>query len=768
MSWAEARTRLAQERSKRVDLLLYRIGFELPGRPFFSPNGSNQKYFFARNIDELTHRASLLRQHLPQAVDDILQEADSICRHNFHLLGYEKLEFGSPIDWHKDPVHGKTSPQRPWYKIDYLNFDEVGDHKIIWELNRHQHLVTLAKAWRLTNDRRYTDEAIRQWYSWVEANPYPIGINWASSLEVAFRSLSWLWVRELLQECPDLPPAFLPDLWSAVQRHGRYIERYLSTYFSPNTHLIGEAVALFFLGVLCPEMPAAERWREKSWNILLKEVGRQVREDGLYFEQSLYYHVYALDFFLYARTLANKNGHVFPEQFDSAIKQMLHVLDALSEVGPPEGFGDDDGGRVFNPRRNRVEHMTDPLALGAAIYGKRYAASQLTEESIWLFGDIAIERLEGLEPARVAESRSFPAGGIYLINDLDPVPQQLTIDAGPQGITRSGHGHADALNVRMSVNSHRILIDPGTCCYISPTDNRDRFRGTGFHNTLRVDNLDQAIPEGPFAWSSIPNVKTDKWLTGNSFTYFSGRHDGYSRLPERVTHRRFIFHMRGGWWLIRDLAEGSGQHTLEVSWHLSPDIRVEAHKSGYLLTPANIAPEQSGKSSVVMFVDQQSNWKTELSESLESPAYGSARTAPMIRTSTTSGLLQDCATLLSTRISAPDLDTFTNISDRETNSARAYRYDAGTETDFIFFAPTDIPWTSGIWRSNAELLYCKIIGGQIAQIVVVGGSFAEYRGQKFVCKPLESDYFEWSMGAETADTSAELFLKDLTFADPVL
>jgi len=31
---------------------------------------------------------------------------------------------------------------------------------------------------------------------------YPLGINWASSLEVGFRSLSWLWVRHLCEGCP--------------------------------------------------------------------------------------------------------------------------------------------------------------------------------------------------------------------------------------------------------------------------------------------------------------------------------------------------------------------------------------------------------------------------------------------------------------------------------------------------------------------------------------------------------------------------------------
>lgn len=206
----------------------------------------------------------------------------------------------------------------------------------------------------------------KQWSSWQYRNPYPLGINWASSLEVAFRTLSWLWVANLL-DGTSVPSDFHTDLVRALALNGRHIERYLSTYFSPNTHLLGEAVALFFIGVLYPQLPNAERWRDLGWKIILQSAKRQVRSDGVYFEQALHYHVYALDFFLHARVLASRNGVDIPADFDAVIGKMLDVVEALSQAGPPEGFGDDDGGRVFNSRRNRTEHMSDPLALGAVL-----------------------------------------------------------------------------------------------------------------------------------------------------------------------------------------------------------------------------------------------------------------------------------------------------------------------------------------------------------------------------------------------------------------
>src|SRR5258707_10054528 len=131
-----------------------------------------------------------------------------------------------------------------------------------------------------------------QWRSWITANPYPLGINWGSTLEVAFRSLSWIWVDQLLAgaaECAD----FRAEMAPALAFHGRYIERYLSTFFSPNTHLLGEAVALFFLGTLHPRSPRAAHWKQSGWETGLRDSERQVRPEGVHAEEFVYCSVIA-------------------------------------------------------------------------------------------------------------------------------------------------------------------------------------------------------------------------------------------------------------------------------------------------------------------------------------------------------------------------------------------------------------------------------------------------------------------------------------------
>src|SRR4029077_16033766 len=165
----------------------------------------------------------LLQQRFPTQVREMVARAEQICAHRFDLLGYRDLDYGAEIDWHLDAVHGKRGPQQPWFKVRYLDFEEMGDSKITWELNRHQHLVILAKTYRLTGENKYAHEIVTQWRHWQAENPYPIGMNWGSSLEVAFRTLSWIWVYFLLGDSPAMTTEVKAEWVRALGLNGRHI-----------------------------------------------------------------------------------------------------------------------------------------------------------------------------------------------------------------------------------------------------------------------------------------------------------------------------------------------------------------------------------------------------------------------------------------------------------------------------------------------------------------------------------------------------------------
>jgi len=711
--------RTRQEISKRADFILYRLGKRPRVRVSSLQSGVEPQFFFS--APDMPALAALLRKRMPNEVNDILSSAEKICAHRFDLLGYENLDYGLKIDWHHDRVHGKGAPQKPWYSIRYLDFDEVGDAKVTWELNRHQHLVTLAKAYVISSEERFKKELIAQFYDWREQNPYPIGVNWASSLEVAFRTFSWLWVKHLLAGAAK--PQFAADLSQALALNGRHIERYLSTYFSPNTHLLGEGVALFFLGVLCPELSSARQWQRLGWRIVLEEAESQVLADGMHFEQSAYYHVYALDFFLHAIVLASRNDIPVPQHLENALEKMLEALLRISQAGVTARFGDDDGGRVFNGRRNRTEHLLDPLAAGAILFGRgdfKRAAGSLRDETVWLLGVEGVQRFDQIENA-VAEARSVALrdSGLYVMAGAEPEPSQLVIDAGPQGVHGAGHGHADALSIQLAQSGQALLIDPGSGEYVGPNSVRTSFRVTAAHNTVQVDGLSQSIPNGPFSWKRLTNTTVQRWVEGEDFILFAGSHDGY----DAAVHRRWVFHRKGGFWLVRDLIEGAGQHRIAIRWHLAPGL--EQQKKD----PRVFAAEGGARVGVVSA--ESSHWSARLCQEEWSPAYGRKEAAPVLQVEYAGALPVETATVLTTASIAPGkLNPVEPLG--ESGPEHGYCYSEKDKTHKMFFARAAQSWSWQDWASDAEFLYVRESRNGVEEIIFCNGAWVEFKGRKVV------------------------------------
>jgi heparinase II/III-like protein len=737
--------RLRQQLIARADLLRYRSGYDFAGQIRHEKAELLGRFFF--QSAEVPSLCDVLKQVFPSQARDIVFQAEKICRHQFDLLGYENLDYGNEIDWHCDAVHGKQGPRKPWFNISYLDFDEVGDSKITWELNRHQHFVTLAKAYWLTGDDKFAREIFEQWTHWQKENPYPIGMNWASSLEVAFRTLSWVWTYFLMLECP-LFTADLRQQWRhALSLNGRHIANYLSTYFSPNTHLLGEAAALFFLGTIFPGPSSALKWREQGWKILLHGARTQVFEDGFYFEQSTYYHVYALDFFLHARILAGLNGVAIPTGFDHTLQQMLNALLLLGRAGIPPRIGDDDGGRLFDPRRHRQEHLLDPLATGAVLFGRgdfKFVAGTPREETLWLLGNKGLDEFESLPSAEPStDSAALPYSGYYLMADADSA-RQLLIDAGPLGSGNGGHGHADALSVGLIQDGQNLLMDPGTYEYIGNSGERSRLRGTGAHSTMQVDGQDQAEITGPFSWKNSLHVKVELWIAGQQFDLFVGSHDGYSRLPTQLIHRRWVFHRKGKFWLVVDRAEGSGEHQLDISWHIGSTLWPAPSKEHVF------ADRQDG---LALLTAEQHGWAESVRRDYWSPAYGHRERASVVSFATRLELPADFATLLlAGTTDHADLGRLVRVNSGDHSAPCAFRYTKGPQEHTFVFAHRPEPWTSGPWTSDADFIYWSVDREKEQySLILCNGSYADAGGRRVLSCGTRIGYAEVSSSAAKVD-----------------
>src|SRR6185503_20838583 len=163
----------------------------------------------------------IARQELRRrfSANEVVKKGERIVAGRFDLLGLKDLDFGTPINWHFEPIAGTIAPTVHWSQIDYLDTDLAGDKKITWELNRHQYFATLGRAYWFTNDERYAATFASHLQSWIEQNPPKLGINWASSLEVGYRAISWLWAINFFKASAALTPLLFVQLLKLLYLH---------------------------------------------------------------------------------------------------------------------------------------------------------------------------------------------------------------------------------------------------------------------------------------------------------------------------------------------------------------------------------------------------------------------------------------------------------------------------------------------------------------------------------------------------------------------
>jgi hypothetical protein len=571
-----------------------------------------------------------LRHRFPEAESAVLERAEQITRGRFSLLGLNDIQYGDPIDWHLDPLSGERAPRVHWSRIDYLDRRVAGDKKVIWELNRHQYFLRLGQAYWYSDDERFAQTWCLHLTSWMAENPPKIGINWASSLEVSLRAISWLWALYFFGHSPHLTPHLFLQLIKFLWLHARHLEKYLSTYFSPNTHLTGEALGLFYLGLLLPEFRQARRWRDAGARILLAELPRQVRSDGVYFEQASHYHRYTVDFYCHFLILLQANGIAVPPLLE---QQLQALLDHLVSITKPDGttpmYGDEDGGRLAPLDDRPINDCRSALCTGAVLFGRgdyKYISGGPSEETFWLLGGPGLEAFSALPAAmpRVT-SRGFTEAGYYVMRDgWCRDANYLMIDCGPHGALSCGHAHADTLSIELAANRRTLICDSGTYTYTGSAPLRDLFRSSAAHNTVTIDEESSSVADGPFRWKDVARSTVRSWISQNRFDYFEGSHDGFRRLDPPAVHARAILFVKSGYWIMRDQILTAGRHRCAVHYHFPPGTTVEHDpKSGSV----SLAERRGHLPLLNIFVHAESGGWQE-SSGWFSPQYGQRIEAP--------------------------------------------------------------------------------------------------------------------------------------------
>jgi hypothetical protein len=534
--------------------------------------------------------AALQRDLFPDETKRLIESASVITKHHrWPLLGFGEKDFGHLIEWQRDPLSGRTWP------LDYhadipLWHNDGSDIRVLWELNRLGHLITLGRGYALTNDEEFATEFFMQLESWRQQNPVGRGANWSCAMEVALRAMNLLAAFSLFRRSPSLSEERVVMLLTMLDQHGAHIRRNLEfSHVATSNHYLSDIVGLLWIAIMMPELARAKEWREFALAEILCEMEKQILADGADYEASTGYHSFVLELFLHSFLLCRANEIQIEDRYWRKLHAMLVYLRAILR---PDGFapliGDTDGGQVLPIVPRDANDRVYLLALGAVAFKDsqfKSASYEAPQELLWVLGEEGLRTYEELANSNEKTlSQAFPDAGTYVLRQ-DDLFLLFNANEAMKGRPAS-HRHNDALSIEVSACGSAFIVDPGSFVYTANLRERHLFRSTAYHSTVEVDGAEQnSIDQNlPFTVGSEAQARVLEWQTGPYFESLAAEHYGYRRLPQPVIHKRkVVFNKQKRYWFVSDELIGEGQHDVSFRFHLAPGLESEVRPDGILM-----------------------------------------------------------------------------------------------------------------------------------------------------------------------------------------
>ncbi len=500
------------------------------------------------------------------ASEELIAEAGAILAGEWSFFTGKARALGMPPDWHLNPITGQKAPiDRHWTRIGDFDF---GDIKYIWEANRFSVVYPLVRAYAAT---RRTDYAKTFWQlvdNWAEHNPPQRGPNWKCGQEATFRVMAWCFGLYAFQAYAT--SAQIARLVTMVAAHGERISQNIGYARSQNNnHGVSEGVGLWTIGVLFPEFKQANRWQRLGRRVLEGEIRRQVYEDGSYAQYSPNYQRVMLHAAIWAARLGELNdcplSTVVYDRIERSTQFLYQIFDA--ESGQVPNHGSNDSALILPLNDHDPRDFRPILQTAHYLIHRTRLFNEVDEDLFWLFGPTALE-----SPRDTAGYTHAPlsaaTGGYYTLRDGDSwlMARCATYRARPH--------HADQLHVDLWWRGINIACDAGTYLYNGSPPWRNGLATTAVHNTVMVDAQDQMTPYSHFLWLDWSQGTVEQ----HTDIYWQGRHNGYRRLAQPITHRRAIMRHET-WWLVVDVLFGIGEHTYQLHW-LTPDMPYQLSERG--------------------------------------------------------------------------------------------------------------------------------------------------------------------------------------------
>ena len=516
------------------------------------------------------------------------------------LIFNSELDVMMPINWHLDINSGLEYP-----KIFSKNLDiktlRFGSAKYIWEINRMQFLPILCIKFIQTKDTFYLKTFSEHLSSWKEQNPYFIGINWYSNIEVNIRLINWLFCWEILDAgnlmSNDLDfKRFIENVWlPLIKEHCVYSYNNPSKFSSANNHLISEYAGLFIASSKW-KFKESEKWLAYAHKGLEREIIKQHSKNGINKEEAAEYIQFITDFFLLSFIIGERISKPFSEQFKQQLyKIFCYIYDILDCSGNFPKYGDEDDGKCFiidfDEKFNNFKSL---LTSGAIIFNDpllKLKSNGFDIKNHFLFGNPGKMSFELIPEVRNNESsRFYKEEGHFIFRKKSKSEEILLhFDAAPLGfLSIAAHGHADALSFILHINGQPIFIDSGTYTYHTEPEWRRYFIGTLAHNTIRINEKDQAVNGGPTLWGNHYKTKIIDLKLSEEIDRVIATHNGY--LKEDAEHIREIIFMRlrNEFHILDTIVVRKNRIIqVEIPFHIHPNVEIKRTRTNFYLNSKN-------------------------------------------------------------------------------------------------------------------------------------------------------------------------------------
>lgn len=439
------------------------------------------------------------------------------------------------VDWHLDRHFGVRWPRR--FTNAMSDLLPGSDLNLLWHDNKMMPLLDLAARYARTGEPLLAQSCYRLMDSWCRQNPWRVGKNWRSPMEVGTRLVVWSLVLSAIRDAPAPDEDVCARLVRSVIRQADHLAGHFSAKEIPNNHLIGEAATLYAFAAYWPLLGDAPAWMDQAETVLEAEVRRQVLDDGFDFEGAVNYHVYVVDFlivYLHAKALL---GETPPRAVLDAAARMVGA--ALSLVSPAGRFPQvgDDSMTEFLSLCARPEVTGAEVGADALI---RPGYAEVLRAAPWGAG--LMERMRALE-----NRRWFEDAGIAVFRRAR---SHATFVCGPQHARafHNGHLHLDAGSFELEVESFAVFVDSGTWLYFYDAAARRHFRGASAHNTMVARDADPVPNTRTFGWQGVHTAQVLGVETGDEGSWVACER----ALGEGAgTHRR-VFADLDGVWVVAD------------------------------------------------------------------------------------------------------------------------------------------------------------------------------------------------------------------------